>query len=87
MEDAVTISWLAVVVAAVVKFGIGAAWYSPALFGNKWQALAGVSSEAMKSRMPMAIAAQATGDLVMAYILARFRDIGSYEIDGVLADE
>jgi hypothetical protein len=30
------IAWYWVLLAAVVYFGIGAAWYSPALFGKQW---------------------------------------------------
>ena len=32
------INWLAVIVAALVYFAIGALWYSKALFANKWLA-------------------------------------------------
>ena len=34
------INWLAVLVAAVAYFMLGALWYSKALFGNKWIQLA-----------------------------------------------
>ena len=30
------ISWIAVVVAAIAAFAIGALWYSPALFARAW---------------------------------------------------
>lgn len=36
------LNWLAVLVAAVVYFMLGALWYSKALFGNTWIASSGV---------------------------------------------
>jgi hypothetical protein len=38
------INWLAVVVAAVVFFGLGALWYGP-LFGKMWAAAMGYNTE------------------------------------------
>ena len=35
------VNWLAVIVAAVAMFGLGAVWYSPALFVNQWAKAAG----------------------------------------------
>ena len=37
------INWLAVVVATLSYFMLGAIWYSKALFGAKWAALVGIS--------------------------------------------
>lgn len=37
------INWLAVLVAAIVYFMLGAIWYSKALFGAKWAALVGLN--------------------------------------------
>lgn len=81
MEDATAVSWIAIIVAAVVKFAIGAAWYSPALFGKQWQVAANVEPD--PSAMMKAIPAQVIGDLIMAYVLARF--IGHYAADGLVA--
>jgi MFS family permease len=36
------LNWLAVLVAAVAYFMLGALWYSKALFGSKWAALVGL---------------------------------------------
>lgn len=66
------ISWLAVIVAAAIKFLIGWGWYSPMLFGKQWQELAKVSSADMMAGMTPALIAEGIGDLIMAYILARF---------------
>lgn len=43
------INWLAVVVAAVACFVLGAIWYSPILFGKAWQREAGLSDEQVRS--------------------------------------
>lgn len=74
MEDAVAVSWIAIIVAAVVKFAIGAAWYMPPVFGKQWQAAAKVEPD--PSAMMPAMAVGIVGDLIMAYVLARF--IGHY---------
>jgi hypothetical protein len=39
------INWLGAVVAAVLAFVLGGAWYSPALFGRIWQREVGLSDE------------------------------------------
>lgn len=39
------INWLAVIVAAVVMFGLGAVWYSPVLFVKQWAKAAGVTRD------------------------------------------
>jgi hypothetical protein len=72
MEAAVSISWLAVIVAAVVKFLIGWGWYSPMLFAKQWQDLAGLTDEKVRAGLMPALIAEAIGDLIMAYVLARF---------------
>ena len=80
MEIFVAVNWIAVIVAAVVRSAVGAAWYSPGVFGKQWQAAIGVSQA--PAEMPQAIAVQALGSLVMAYFLAQV--IGHYETDGLL---
>jgi hypothetical protein len=77
----VGISYLAVLVAAIVKFAIGAGWYSPALFGKQWQQLAGVSEAQVRAGMAPALVAEAIGDLIMAYVLARF--VAHYGFGGI----
>lgn len=72
MEAAITISWLGVIVAAVVKFLIGWGWYSPMLFGKQWQDLAKVTPEQVQAGLMPALIAEGIGDLIMAYVLARF---------------
>ena len=39
------INWIAVVVATLASFALGALWYSPVLFGKAWQREAGLTDE------------------------------------------
>jgi hypothetical protein len=49
------VNWLAILAASVAAFVLGGAWYSPLLFGKKWQAAAGLSDETLKSGNPAII--------------------------------
>lgn len=50
-------NYLAVLVAAIAIFIIGALWYSPALFAKRWIALQGRTAEEMKAstHLPMLV--------------------------------
>jgi len=65
---------LAVIVAAVATFVLGAVWYSPVLFAKQWMQAHGYTPEqleAMKQRgVARAYAVSALCYLVMAYVLA-----------------
>jgi hypothetical protein len=65
------VNWLAIIVAAVVKFAIGAVWYAP-LFGKQWRELQGIPEGAPQDGLVQAMVVQIITDLVMAYVLARF---------------
>ncbi|MGH2539483.1 MAG: DUF1761 domain-containing protein [Actinomycetota bacterium] len=39
------LNWLAVIVAAVAYFAIGAVWYAPPVFGEAWMAAGGITTE------------------------------------------
>jgi hypothetical protein len=59
------INWLAVLAATVAAFVLGGLWYSPVLFGKKWQAAAGLSDEQVASgNMPLIFG----GSFVLAFI-------------------
>ena len=48
------LNYLAVLVAAVSNFILGALWYSPPLFGKTWMAAAGMTEEDVgKANMPL----------------------------------
>ena len=60
------INWLAVLVAAIVYFMLGAVWYSKALFGTKWAAVVGLDmSDPNKSK---AMAKMMAGTFVLILI-------------------
>jgi hypothetical protein len=63
------VSWLGVVVGAVVSFLVGWAWYSEKLFGRKWAEGTGVRL-ADASAMPVgAMLLQAIGLLLMSWFV------------------
>jgi hypothetical protein len=70
--DLAPINWWAVIVAAIVKFAIGALWYSPALFSKQWQAETNTTDEQFRANFLPATIAELITDVVMAYVLARF---------------
>ena len=48
------IHWPSVLTAAAAAFVIGALWYSPALFGNRWASELGISKEKLgQANMPL----------------------------------
>jgi hypothetical protein len=83
METAavVSISYWAVIVAATAKFVIGAVWYSPPVFAKQWQSLIGLTEAQVRAGLVPALIAEAIGDLIMAYVLARF--VAHYGFGGI----
>ncbi|MGH7528149.1 MAG: DUF1761 domain-containing protein [Gemmatimonadales bacterium] len=65
---------LAVVVAAVVSFLVGALWYSPLLFGNAYLALRGIESATTTAATPppSELIAEFIRCLIVAYTFAHF---------------
>lgn len=68
------INYLAVVVAAVVAFVVGAVWNSSLLFGKERMKLLGMNPDAMAdTKMPAGkMLGEFVRGLVVAYVLARF---------------
>lgn len=69
------INWLAVLVAGIVIFVLGALWYSPALFAKRWTALQGRTEEQMradaaKANMPVMLASAFLCGLIIALVMA-----------------
>jgi hypothetical protein len=68
-ETSMQISTLAVLAAAISSFVLGGIWYSPMLFGNTWQRVAGLSGEQSKgANMPLVFGA--------AFVLALIQSVG-----------
>jgi len=63
------ISFLAVLIAAVVRSAIGAAWFAPMAFGKSWMQLSGVKPSSSKHMM-RAAGLNFIGNFVMAFVLA-----------------
>ena len=63
------LNWLAIIVAAIVFFGLAAIWYQPKVMGKRWMEAAGVdpSSDGPK---PVFFVATFVAYLVMATVLA-----------------
>ncbi len=68
------VNYLAVVVAAVVAFVVGAVWNSSLLFGKERMKLLGMNPDAMAdTKMPTGkMLGEFVRGLVVAYVLARF---------------
>jgi hypothetical protein len=63
--DPSQINWLAVVVATVLAFVLGGAWYGP-VFGKVWQRHMGLSDEVLKQHVPRTFAVA----IVLAFVSA-----------------
>ncbi len=66
------INYGAVIIAAIAQFVIGAVWYSPALFANKWLAALGKTPGVMEmgNKQYIAFAKSFIGSLCMAFVFA-----------------
>jgi len=65
----IPIHFLPLLVAAVARMVIGAAWYSPALFVKAWYRMSGVTEPQMKQGMAKALVVDFVGSLLMAFVL------------------
>jgi hypothetical protein len=79
----VELNWLAIVVAAVAGYGVGAIWFMPAVFGNAWMNELGKTPEQMGSpAKAMGVAAITTlfSTLALACILGALsaQSFGNY---------
>ena len=67
----VSINWIAIVVAAVSAFIVGALWYGP-LFGKTWQKLAGLSDKYVQNGVAKTFGGAFVLTLIMSIVLAFF---------------
>jgi len=71
--DFSTLNWLAIVASALLFFGLGAVWYSKAVFGKIWMKETGITDEdAQKGNMAKIMGLTALFSFVMAVNLALF---------------
>ncbi len=85
----VSVNLLAVLVATIVSFVIGWAWYSPLLFVKPWMKLRGMDFDAEMAKgmkMPYGImAVEFVSTLVVAYFIAEFAAwVGAVSVVGGL---
>ena len=90
----VTVNYLAVLVAALAAFVLGALWYSPALFARQWVAAHGYTPEqvaAMRQGTAGKYAVSFLCFLVMAWVMAVLIDrmgilsaLGGVKLGGIL---
>ncbi|HEX9445955.1 MAG TPA: DUF1761 domain-containing protein [Candidatus Binatia bacterium] len=65
----IPLSFLPVLAAAGAKMALGALWYSPLLFLDRWHRASGVTEKEMKEGMARALAVELAGSLIMAFVL------------------
>jgi Protein of unknown function (DUF1761) len=63
------VSWLAVIVGAVLSFVLGYFWYSPTLFGPKWAEGSGVKMNTADTMPMLAMVSQGVGLLLMSWFV------------------
>lgn len=78
------VNWLAVIVATVTAFILGAVWYSKALFGNAWMQEVGLTEEAVKNvNMARTFASTFLLQIIAAIALSAFLGSGSNWQEGL----
>jgi hypothetical protein len=81
------LNYIAIVIAAVAGFGVGALWYT-LLFQKPWMAAMGIDEEKMRAGGPDAtpFIVAAVGQLVMAFVFSAFlHSLGAATLGGGLA--
>ncbi len=71
----ITVNYIAVIVAGIVAYAVGAVWHSPVGFGKYWMKLMGFSENNMKNMPLTAAQAMSIGfvvTLLVAFVLAHF---------------
>lgn len=84
------VNWVAVIVAAIASFGIGAIWYSPLMFTKAWLRESGVDpARGRNANMPLMMGTAFVLVLLATAVFAMFLgpnvDFGSGALYGFLA--
>ena len=66
--DVGMLNWLAIVVTGLVSWVIGAVWYAPPVFGERWMALVGITQSEARAGAARAL----VGGLILAIITSFF---------------
>ncbi|MBI3857073.1 MAG: DUF1761 domain-containing protein [Planctomycetes bacterium] len=69
MDPKIQLNWLAIIAALAASFVIGGLWYGP-LFGKAWKAGMGIPTDAKPAGMGKALALNAFGIFLMAFVMA-----------------
>ena len=65
-------NWLGLVLSSLAAIGVAIIWYTPSVFGNTWQKLAGITDKDIKSRLTSKTIITLIMILVTAVVLKRF---------------
>lgn len=68
-DVAANVDWIAVAIGTVVSFMLGWLWYSPALFGKKWAAGAGVDLGTASNMPAAALVTQLAATFSLAWLI------------------
>ncbi|GJM13143.1 MAG: hypothetical protein DHS20C12_15460 [Pseudohongiella sp.] len=68
-ELATGVDWLAVGVSTFLSFGLGALWFSPMMFGEKWAAGVGIQIGADSPQPKAALVLQLLGTFLFAWLI------------------
>lgn len=71
---AVSINYVAVLVAAFGSMVLGVIWYAPQVFGKEWMKLVGLTEKDTKENAGAPMVLMMVGSLVAAYVMAHFVD-------------
>ena len=90
LADLSALNYLAVLVAAIAGFAVGAVWYMPAVFGKTWMSLTGrtpesVQGESSTAPMVLAFAAMLVSVFTLALFLGPDAGIATGALAGLLA--
>ena len=78
------VDWVAVIVATVAAFILGAIWYSKALFGNQWMQEVGLTEETIQNaNMAKTFGTTFALQLLAAIALSAFLGEGSNWLEGL----
>ena len=76
------LNWLAVLVAALGYFVVGAAWYAPAIFGNVWTRAGGIVMPQDERPNPVVFVTPLIGSIVAAIALGMIAEASETDTIG-----